>query len=278
MLVSDSTRALVEDDLPEGVFLRDLGPYRLKDIDRPERISQLAAEGLRAEFPPLRGAERVKPPPVLRRRSLAGCGWPLVWSRRRSRSPCSRSAAARAAPWRSPVSMRTRSARSTPRPAGSSASVPVGTTPGSVAFGEGSIWVTNADDHSLSRIDPKTNAAVQTIQVGSGPAGVAVGGGFVWVANSLDGTVSKIDPRTNSAVDTKQVGNGPRGVACGEHGLWVANSSDRTVMRIDPRTGTLRGTIPVGSGADAVADGAGAIWVTSESSGSVARIDPRTGA
>ena len=44
--VSDSTRTLVEDDLPEGVFLRDLGSYRLKDIDRPERISQLVAEGL----------------------------------------------------------------------------------------------------------------------------------------------------------------------------------------------------------------------------------------
>ena len=53
-----TTRALVEDDLPEGVFLRDLGPVRLKDIDRPERISQLAAEGLQAEFPPLRGASR----------------------------------------------------------------------------------------------------------------------------------------------------------------------------------------------------------------------------
>jgi hypothetical protein len=70
VLVSDSTRSLVEDDLPEGVFLRDLGSHRLKDIDRPERISQLAADGLRLEFPPLRGAEPVKPPPVLRHRSL----------------------------------------------------------------------------------------------------------------------------------------------------------------------------------------------------------------
>jgi len=34
-LVSSSTRELVEDDLPAGIFLRDLGLYRLKDIDRP---------------------------------------------------------------------------------------------------------------------------------------------------------------------------------------------------------------------------------------------------
>jgi class 3 adenylate cyclase len=35
ILVSESTRALVEDDLPEGLFLRDLGLWKLKDIDRP---------------------------------------------------------------------------------------------------------------------------------------------------------------------------------------------------------------------------------------------------
>src|SRR5207237_2972448 len=50
VLLSSSTRELVEDDLPEGVFVRDLGLHRLKDVDRPERVSQVAAEGLRAEF------------------------------------------------------------------------------------------------------------------------------------------------------------------------------------------------------------------------------------
>jgi YVTN family beta-propeller protein len=276
VLVSDSTRSLVEDDLPEGVVLRDLGSHRLKDIDRPERISQLAAEGLQAEFPPLRRAEPVKTSPILRRRSLLAAVAAGVI------------AAAVAIPVFAlgggsggSVALAGVDANAVGTVDASTgkivASVPVGTTPGSVAFGEGSIWVTNADDHSVSRIDPRTNAAVQTIQVGSGPAGVAVCGGFVWVANNLDGTVSKIDPRTNSAVDTKQVGGGPRGVACGEHGLWVANASDGTLTRLDPRTGTLRGTVRVGSGADGVADGAGAVWVTSESSGSVARIDPRTG-
>ena len=59
VLVSSTTRELVEDDLPEGVSLRDLGTHRLKDIDRLERISQLAAQGLQVEFPPLRGVEVV---------------------------------------------------------------------------------------------------------------------------------------------------------------------------------------------------------------------------
>jgi predicted ATPase/DNA-binding SARP family transcriptional activator len=55
VLLSDATRVLVEDDLPAGVHLRDLGAFHLKDVDRPERIFQVAAEGLQVEFAPLRG-------------------------------------------------------------------------------------------------------------------------------------------------------------------------------------------------------------------------------
>jgi len=56
VLLSSSTRELVEDDLPDGVSLRDLGSYRVKDIDRPERLSQLVIEGLPSAFPPLKAA------------------------------------------------------------------------------------------------------------------------------------------------------------------------------------------------------------------------------
>jgi predicted ATPase/class 3 adenylate cyclase len=54
VLVSGATRALAEGELPGGVSLRDLGEHRLKDLSRPERISQLVIDGLLAEFPPPR--------------------------------------------------------------------------------------------------------------------------------------------------------------------------------------------------------------------------------
>jgi class 3 adenylate cyclase len=60
VLLSSATRELVEDDLPEGISLRDLGLYRLKDIDRPERLSQLVIEGLPSEFPPLKASPVVE--------------------------------------------------------------------------------------------------------------------------------------------------------------------------------------------------------------------------
>ncbi len=52
VLVSDAVRILVENALPVGVGLRDLGEHRLKDLARPERLHQLDIAGLRSEFPP----------------------------------------------------------------------------------------------------------------------------------------------------------------------------------------------------------------------------------
>ena len=54
VLLSETATALVRDSLPPGASIRDLGTQRLKDLGRPERIFQLDAAGLRADFPPLR--------------------------------------------------------------------------------------------------------------------------------------------------------------------------------------------------------------------------------
>ena len=51
ILLSETTRSLVEDDPPPGVRLRDLGRVKLKDLDRPERITQVVVEGLPTPLP-----------------------------------------------------------------------------------------------------------------------------------------------------------------------------------------------------------------------------------
>jgi predicted ATPase/class 3 adenylate cyclase len=53
VLISQTARELIQDDLPEEFALHDLGEHRLKDLSRPQRIFQLVAEGLEREFPPL---------------------------------------------------------------------------------------------------------------------------------------------------------------------------------------------------------------------------------
>ena len=57
VLLSGTTRDLVEDHLPPGVALLDLGVHRLKDIDRPEAIFQLVIEGIPPVFTMLKTVE-----------------------------------------------------------------------------------------------------------------------------------------------------------------------------------------------------------------------------
>jgi predicted ATPase/class 3 adenylate cyclase/DNA-binding CsgD family transcriptional regulator len=54
VLLSQTTRDLVEHDLPEGVSLHDLGAHHLKDLQQPSRLFQLVIEGLPTDFPMLK--------------------------------------------------------------------------------------------------------------------------------------------------------------------------------------------------------------------------------
>jgi predicted ATPase/class 3 adenylate cyclase/Tfp pilus assembly protein PilF len=54
ILLSLATEELVRDHLPAGIALRDMGERRLKDLIRPERVFQVIAPDLRADFPPLK--------------------------------------------------------------------------------------------------------------------------------------------------------------------------------------------------------------------------------
>jgi peptide/nickel transport system substrate-binding protein len=271
VLLSSATRELVEDELG-GVSVRELGSYRLKDIDRPERLVQLDIEGLQTEFPPLK-AEKVAEPHPLRRRAILLSGLAGVI------------AAAVAIPIF--ALSQGRGSGSIEEAAGDSvgfvdagsgrfvADVGVGSTPTHLAVSEGAIWVANTDGHSVSRIDPATKALVQTIPVGSSPSGITIGGGDVWVANSLDGTVSRIDPQTNTVVQPIDVGNGPVGIAYAAGSIWVANTGDDTIMRIDAGSGTVKKTLPIA--ATELVFGAGTLWASETTANHVVRIDPKTG-
>jgi predicted ATPase/class 3 adenylate cyclase len=65
VLVSEATRAMLDGGTEAGTAFRDLGLYRLKDLDRPVRLHQVLADGLTAEFPPPR-ARRLGTLPIPR--------------------------------------------------------------------------------------------------------------------------------------------------------------------------------------------------------------------
>ena len=52
-LLSLTTKELVQDNLPAGVLLEDMGTHQFKGLSRPENVYQLLIPGLPQEFPPL---------------------------------------------------------------------------------------------------------------------------------------------------------------------------------------------------------------------------------
>jgi predicted ATPase/class 3 adenylate cyclase/Tfp pilus assembly protein PilF len=54
ILLTLVTRELVRDELPPGISLRDLGAHHFRGISRPQRVFQVIAPDLPADFPPIR--------------------------------------------------------------------------------------------------------------------------------------------------------------------------------------------------------------------------------
>jgi YVTN family beta-propeller protein len=278
VLLSRTTRDLVEDEVPPGVTIRDLGERRLKDLDRPEQLSQLVIEGLPDRFAELNTLDvelRHK-----RRRMYVGAALIGVL------------AAAVAIPVFA-LGQGTGGRGATVAPnavaivdTGSNrviGSVPVGIRPGPVAADDGSVWVGNLDDRTLTRIDAARRAAAATIALDRRtPTGVAAGGDAVWVAHGRLGALSRVDPQFNQLAKTVDVTESERGgsaqqgsVAVGEGSVWAAYG-DTTLARIEPRTLHVAATTVAGAVPAALVVARGSIWVVNSGDSTVARFQPAT--
>ena len=154
-----------------------------------------------------------------------------------------------------------------------------------VRYGAGSLWSVSSDG-LLTRIDPETGEIVDTIGVGVEPGGLAFGEGSVWVTDRAAPTLIRIDPAVNDVVRRFDLPTGGLGtwstgeVAVGAGSVWVGHGAFNPgafVERIDPETWEVRKRIPILAGdADHLAFGEGALWVASQTSGELRKIDPRT--
>jgi len=157
--------------------------------------------------------------------------------------------------------------------------VGVGRDPVAIAVGARGVWVTSADDGTLSRLDPSTGGLVHPIGIGADVNGVAVGFGSVWVAGGNDGTVTRIDPSLNQIERTISPGGQPAlapnpifFLAVDGHYVWATQGNQ--LLRIDPSTNLVDRRVTVGS-PTGLAAGGSYVWVTTNSE-RLLRIDPST--
>ena len=151
--------------------------------------------------------------------------------------------------------------------------IAVGNGAGPVTVGEGAVWVGNALDGTVSRVDPERGVETDVVRVGGRPDALAVGAGSIWVTNGDTASVSRIDPRKRVVVQTIPVGNGPRGIAVDGEAVWVANALDGTVSKIAATTGSVTRVEAVAPGVSSIVASGGAIWVASPPASKVFRID-----
>jgi ABC-type branched-subunit amino acid transport system substrate-binding protein/DNA-binding beta-propeller fold protein YncE len=177
--------------------------------------------------------------------------------------------------------------------------IPLGRAPAQIAIGEGAVWTLDANDRTISRIDPRDRANVRTFSTASTPTDLAAGAGAVWVGNaspssrfaSYPTSVSRLDPESGVVDATIRLPGGKSGpyfhgggqsqpkIAVSEDAVWVVNP-DHTISRIDPRTNRRVARID-DVRADSVAAGTEGVWVVEPSSDpfaapGIARIDPLT--
>jgi YVTN family beta-propeller protein len=160
------------------------------------------------------------------------------------------------------------------------ATIPVGPSPVDVLVGQDAVWVANAAQDIISRIDPATNTVTRTIQVGRHPVRLAAGFGSIWIANQTSQTVSRIDVRTGQPQATIPVtGHIPvNDLAVGEDTVWVR--AGNRLLALDPATNTMAdrtGDWEVGGAGIAVVDKL--LWLsgnTRSGVGQMVRVDPAT--
>jgi ABC-type transport system substrate-binding protein/DNA-binding beta-propeller fold protein YncE len=157
------------------------------------------------------------------------------------------------------------------------ATVAVGTNPIAMASSHGALWVVNAGDDTVWKVDPSSHTVGQKIKVDPDPRGVAATGDDLWITSFASGTVTRINLLLEQVVQTLHVGSNPDAIAAGRAGLWVANSGDNTIQRIDPDSGSVQPPIDVGDGPDGLAVDDTSVWVANGRGASVMRIDARTG-
>jgi DNA-binding SARP family transcriptional activator len=146
-----------------------------------------------------------------------------------------------------------------------------------IAFGYGSVWVSDAGQQVVLKIDPKKRVVADAIGVGADVQALAVGFGSIWVADGNSATVTRIDPNRDRVTKTIRLGssggtpNVSFAIATGAGAVWVTGG-DGLVERIDPETNRVVERMLVGDPETLTAN-ARFVWCGTRS-GEIVRITP----
>jgi DNA-binding SARP family transcriptional activator/streptogramin lyase len=156
------------------------------------------------------------------------------------------------------------------------ARVPLGSNPVLVREGDGSVWVADRAERTVTQIDPESRRVVRRIGIGIRPDDLAARNGAVWALDREAGALVKLaygeKPYRYEGPDFA----GFERLVVDDDAVWLGGG--RRLIRVDPATGEVERRTRVPDPLDGVAVGAGAVWAVSGPSSTVLRIDPDSAA
>jgi YVTN family beta-propeller protein len=162
-----------------------------------------------------------------------------------------------------------------------SGSGPIGASGPGLAFASGSLWVANAVQRQVTRMEPDADPISIPVNARPNALAAAPDADSVWVAAQTQGgggLLTRIDTGTNQVGWEIPLRHAPTGltVTPDARTVWLATGRDRVLHRVDASSGRVDEQIELQQAPGQVAFGDGAVWVTSSSSDAVLRIDPAT--
>lgn len=158
------------------------------------------------------------------------------------------------------------------------AKVQVGGQPCGVLATATDVWVTDAEQARLVRLDRRRPRVVASTPLDATPCELTAGFGSLWVATQ-SGVLDRVDPATGRVVARITVGATSYEPLVAFGSVWVSNRGSDTVSRVDPRTNRVTATVATpGVHAGGLVAAGGSVWVGNDTGGAtdLTRIDPRT--
>ena len=159
-------------------------------------------------------------------------------------------------------------------------SVTVGSPPGAIAYGAGSVWVSFPDSRSVSRISPGSRRVVASIPLGVAAQSLAVAGSALWAVGSGPTdpylTLERINPTFGSVSRARRlpvVVMGDTGSLSGRGETLLVAPRTGLLTRVDARSGRTLGQLDPNAAPSAAALGFGSSWLAYREANLVVRVD-----
>jgi streptogramin lyase len=152
--------------------------------------------------------------------------------------------------------------------------VPVGSSPALIREGDGSVWVADRLDLTVTEIDPESRRVMRTIGIGFRPEEIAARNGTLWAFDKEDRVLARLgETQTWDRFEHPEFGAVDQ-MAVDDAAVWLAGGT--RLIRVDAATGEITSNDSVAAGVDGLAIGGDDVWAVSRSAAAVLRIDPLT--